>query len=301
MSIARDRTACMMRIRNEARWIRRSLERTFEVCKTVVLWDDGSTDDTWLEAVRAVCPPFTMSSHHPDTKDWALRHGGALGRSIIEYEDRVLYFLPSPFAFDVVRPTQRADEIRDKNALWAFLKARVLFDYVLCLDGDEMLSREALRKWPEMLVMMDAGVDYIKLPFVYLWDREDQQRCDAIYGPEDVTQKTLTFPRLFTIQRLTNDQLFDTRFDWRGTKGGLHCGSIPQEGFRPNGGLPRIETVGAPVIHWGYFDEELRQRKYVFYNTVDSGNEFEGGYLHIIGKKNHHAPGDVQFAPYEDA
>ena len=50
----RDQTVCMMRVKNEARWIRRSLERTFEVCKFVVIWDDKSTDNTEDEAIGVI-------------------------------------------------------------------------------------------------------------------------------------------------------------------------------------------------------------------------------------------------------
>ena len=36
----------MYRIKNESRWIKQSLESISEICKEIVILDDGSTDDT---------------------------------------------------------------------------------------------------------------------------------------------------------------------------------------------------------------------------------------------------------------
>jgi hypothetical protein len=166
------------------------------------------------------------------------------------------------------------------------------------MDGDEMLSLALLRSMVGWYQHMDTGLDLFHLPFVYLWDGEGQIRVDGIYGVDGGGVPILNFPRLFTTQRWTEQEVFDSHFAWEGTKGGFHCGSLPRHQAKPDmvGGLA-ID----PIIHFGYLHERDRQRKFVFYNEIDPGNVFEGEYKHIIGQPNQHAPGPVQLVPWVDA
>jgi hypothetical protein len=288
--MSRDRTVCMMRIKNEARWIGRNLERTWQVCSKVVLWDDGSTDATGTRAIASLGQGYEVVSIS----------GGWIARGTTPWGPAELHFLESPYT-GMVRPKMRRNELRDKCCLWWYVKASVDFDYVLCLDGDEVLSKKALAAFGEIWVWLSSGAcDWISLPFIYLWDSEDQRRIDGIYGdrPEDKSPK-LRFPRLFSIKRLDEQQLYDTRFNWLGTRGGLHCGSIPQEAFhqiKPK----QLHAVHAHVLHYGYLDRDLRQTKFTMYNEIDPNNQFEGFYMHIIGEPNVHAPGPVQLVPWTE-
>ena len=290
--MSRDRTVCMMRVKNEERWIGRNLERTWQVASKVVLWDDGSTDET----ERAARLSISILGEQ------VAINGGVIYRGETSHGPVELHWLDSPYADGVVRPKMRRNELRDKNALWWYVKGAIDFDYVLCLDGDEVLSRKALAAFGEMWVWFSSGAcDWISLPFIYLWDSEDQRRIDGIYGdrPEDKSPK-LRFPRFFSIKRLDEQQLYDTKFAWVGTRGGLHCGSIPQEGFhqiKPK----QLHAHHAYVLHYGYLDRDLRQTKFTMYNEIDPNNQFEGFYMHIIGEPNVHAPGPVQLVPWADA
>lgn len=272
--MAREDWVAMYRIRNEERWIRRSLERTFEVCKTIVLLDDGSEDQTKQEAFSVVQP-------HDDA--------------------RILHFIDSPFR-PAIREKENVNEIRDKNFLWYYVKSRVEFTNVLCLDGDEVLSLEAIRQWPRVERALRDGVDMLTIPFLYLWDSESQIRVDGIYGDADDGYPRLRFPRIFTIRRIGDQNLFDQHFSWEGTKGGFHCGSVPMVHFQTVRPYQPINGnfVPVPVAHMGYIDDPLRQRKYTFYNQIDPGNLVEGEYKHIIGEPDIHAPGPVVFKPWED-
>lgn len=284
----REDWVCMMRCRHEERWIRRSLERTFEVCKTVILLDDGSENDLmWQESMRSVLQGPLHRGSTPEIVSSTFHSSGP----------RQLHYLSSPFR-PAVREKEAVSEIRDKNFLWSYAKARANFTHVLCLDGDEMLSKEAIRQWPRIEEVLENGTaDVLTIPFIYLWDSESQRRVDGLYGDDGRDGlPRLRFPRIFTIRRVSEEKLFDMRFSWQGTKGGFHCGSIPQEGFGFSGGV-----VAAPVVHFGYIDEALRQRKFVFYNTIDPHNKFEGEYRHIIGQPDQHAPGPVQSVSWEDA
>lgn len=280
----------MSRIRNEARWIARNLERTWQVCRHVVLLDDGSTDSTVACAVASITEPVEQRADG----------GVAIYRGMTSFGLAELHVVHSPYT-GMVRPKMRRNELRDKNHLWAYVKSAVDFDYVLCLDGDEVLSKKALAAFPEMWVWFENKTcDWISFPFIYLWNTEDQRRVDAIYGdrPEDGSPH-LRFPRFFSIKRLDEQQLYDTRFNWLGTRGGLHCGSIPQEAFhqiKPK----QLHARYAYVLHYGYLDRDMRVAKFQMYNTIDPGNKFEGFYSHLIEEPNQHAPGPVQFVPWSD-
>lgn len=300
----RDDVACMLRVRNEARWIRGNLERTFQVCRRVVLLDDGSEDSTVFESLKSVGVTSVWHLGNKGTPGLVRVHPGrvpAMPESGLQGElDCELHVIHSPFRPAVARPMQGVSEIRDKNLLWEYCKANVAFRHMLCLDGDELLSKQMVRYFDRAITALIQGVDMMTLPFLYLWDSDEQIRVDGIYGLKDDQIPTLRFPRLFTLERVTPDALHVMRFSWQGTKGGFHCGSIPREYFRPLDTDPRGGTFAAPIIHYGYRDEADRQRKHKFYNEIDPDNEFEGRYDHVIGLPNRHAPGPVLLQPFTD-
>ena len=138
--------AGMMRCKNEARWIKRSIESIAPLCNAgIVVLDDHSTDGT---------------------AEIALGLSGRVKAAVI----------PSPF--------RGLDEVRDKNALLDMaLKTKA--DWVVCIDGDEVLMPgHADRLKIEMQRIMENGAAIRALAFsiLYLWDREDQIRVDGVYG-----------------------------------------------------------------------------------------------------------------------
>ena len=279
--MSRERTVCMMRVRNEARWIARSLDRTFEVARTVVLFDDGSTDETLREARRTAATGLA----------------------------RVLHVLPSPFRtfsrpVSPVRERETVNEVRDKNVLWFFAKAHVDFDHVLCLDGDEILSKQAVSEFGRVWKLLNDGTDVVSLPFLYLWNDEAQRRVDGIYGDDADGQPVIRHARIFTVQRLTADELYDTYFAWD-QAGCFHCGSIPatrgERAAGQRGGQGRSGIcLPLPVMHMGYLEDAERRRKFEFYNRLDPHNRSEGEYRHIIGEPDLHAPGPVELRSWRD-
>lgn len=288
----RSRTACMMRVKNEACWVGQSLERTFQVCRTVVVFDDGSTDSTELECERSLGP----------ARDLSFVPWGWVGRG----DKRELHFLYSPFApLSGGRSGMRVNEIRDKRTLWSYCQTNLTADIFLCLDGDEVLSLQALREWPNAIAMLDGQIDLLHLNFIYIWQIDPDgtlwQRYDAIYGPAAEGPRTLNFPRIFTTKRVSPDDLFMMTFAWLGSHS-LHCGSIPRQNFfvGPDRSEPLSHLTRLNVIHWGYCEDSIRRSKVDFYRRIDPNNDFEGNYNHCLGEPDHHAPGPVQLARYED-
>lgn len=282
----------MMRCRNEERWIKRSLERTFQVASKVIIWDDGSEDNMVAEALAAVVPLGSIEK--------LLVMPSPI---VVSYNDCTLHILRSPFRYHVVRPREVVNEIIDKTIIWRYAKSSVDFDYMLALDGDEILTLEALRNWPSAIEQMRGGIDILHIPFIYAWDAENQRRVDGIYGDTPNVLPLwarLNFPRLFTILRTDEKTLYNMTFQWSGTQWSMHGGSIPRQNFRPLGAEPKSENARLPVLHLGYVSDELRQKKFIFYNQQDPANDAEGRYEHIVGRPDVHAPGPVQFVPWED-
>jgi hypothetical protein len=94
------KAACMMRVKNESRWIKHTIDSVRELCGDLIfVMEDGSTDDT-----RAICE--------------------AAGAVV----------LPSPFE------GQGLDESRDKDWLLQEVISRCHPDWILMPDGDEELE-----------------------------------------------------------------------------------------------------------------------------------------------------------------
>lgn len=267
----------MVRARHEERWIAMLLERSFQVSREIVIMDDGDTLDQ-AEVCQDEMSPFKMFVE----KSGVVR---------MESEDgsRVLHYIFSPF-----RPAARGgaspNEVRDREFLWQYTKTMTAAKYVLCLDGDEALSRRAVRVFPQIIEAFERDdVEMFSLPFIYLWDGLESRRVDGWYGddspamPSDA-MPTARFPRVFSLARMTVAKINQMRFKTTGHL--LHCGSIPMEHYEPHGTPPRHGFAKAPVIHFGYIDDDLRQRKFKQYTEMDPNNETEGYYLHIIGKPN---------------
>lgn len=136
----RVKVACMIRAKNEGRWIRRTIESVKELCgENIFLMEDGSVDDTREQAEAA-------------------------GATV----------LPSPFV------GLRLDESRDKDWLLQEVIARCNPDWILMPDGDEELQpggceriRRAVEKNPDcdcfalkFLYFWDR-VDQIRIDGVY--------------------------------------------------------------------------------------------------------------------------------------
>ena len=123
----------MLRIKNEGRWIEKVIRSIQPICEHIIVLDDSSEDDT-VAIVRST------------------------GATVIE----------TPFA-------QRGfiDETADKDFLleqvWA--AGAEVGDYVLCIDGDEMLHPN---DGPAISKAVASGEQCLSFWIQYLWDREDQ-------------------------------------------------------------------------------------------------------------------------------
>ena len=215
-----------LRVRNEARWIERVIRSLQPLCERIHVLDDRSEDGT-----PEICESIP---------------GVTVYRS----------------------PFYSIDESRDKDFLlqkvidsvpWAEINERS--PHIVCaIDGDEILA-------PGGQEILNAAVQrggYVWTPqIIYLWDREDQWRCDGVYG-------RFRRPSFF---RLINQAFRYQRTPWGAN---FHCSSIPQEL------LHHSINIDARLLHLGYLNREDRIRKFEWYSKIDPGNQAEDCYRHCI-------------------
>lgn len=207
-------------------------------------------ESRWIERVinslHGVCSPVIVFDDNStdDTRAIALRAGAIV--------------VSSPFDGSI-------DEARDKNYLldcaFEYGKARI-GDWCLMIDGDEELMQEDA-------VKLIAGIvnhprcDVFSLRILYLWNQPDLIRVDGVYG-------NFRRPSVF--------RLIGRTLTFRKTSYGahFHCGNIPQQLLGAS-----AADLDVRLLHYGYIDEELRRRKFDFYNRIDPNNLAEDCYRHI--------------------
>jgi|HubBroStandDraft_4_1064222.scaffolds.fasta_scaffold03171_16 glycosyltransferase involved in cell wall biosynthesis len=130
-----------LRIRNEERWIERSIRSFLPICEHVYVLDDHSGDST-VDICRSV-PEVTVFESPFTGLDEARDKSYLLDRATVEF--------PCPV------------------------------DWVCFWDGDEALAPGAADVLTAAMRHAPRSVRALALPIWYLWDREDQRRADGVY------------------------------------------------------------------------------------------------------------------------
>lgn len=229
----------MLRVHNEARWIKEVIESTFQLCEHVFVLDDKSTDGT-----ASICR--------------------ALGSRVTVFD--------SPFI--------GLNESRDKNWLYDQIIMACRPEWILCIDGDEVLEgpggaaiRRAVEERPH--------VDSWKLKIEFLWNQPSMVRADRIYG--DFWRPSLFRP-FHEIPGVPDSRKLMEEFRFQSTpfgravgndKPNLHCSSVPQRRIHGSQLLP------ARLKHYGYMERAWRIGKLDYYTSIDWKNQAEDGYRHM--------------------
>jgi glycosyltransferase involved in cell wall biosynthesis len=234
----------MLRIHNEARWIEEVIVSTLALCGRVFILDDHSTDETPAILQRLV---------------------NRLG------SERIVV-IHSPFT--------GLNESRDKCFLHDQIIANCKPEWILCIDGDEVLEgpgAEAIRR----TIALYPEVNSWALKIEFLWNHPHQVRADRIYG--DFWRPSLyrayhEVPGNADSRRLLQEFRFQSTPFGRITdkdKPNLHCSSVPQRMIH---GFKRIP---ARLKHYGYMERSWRVAKLDYYTSIDWENAAEDCYRHM--------------------
>lgn len=255
--------AAMLRVHNESRWIEEVIRSIMPLCERIFVMDDHSTDNTVaiLESLRYV----TVETERTD---------GERSVHVDRKHVQQVTILPSPF--------EGLNESRDKNWLYDQILTECEPEWILCIDGDEVLEKNgpALIRQNCCLALANVPASY-KLAIAFLWDSPHQWRNDRIYG--DFWRPSLFRPFIPHPDR-PDDLKIAEEFRFKATPFGrhvgsdqpnLHCSSVPQRRIHGARMLP------VRLKHYGYMQREDRVRKLDYYTSIDWKNEAEDGYRHM--------------------
>ncbi len=215
----------MLRLKNEERWVRKTLDVLSEICSGIVIVDDGSTDNT-----VKICESFSKVVE-------------------IHKQSNLPY-----------------GEVRDKNTLLKMaLKQNP--DYLLFIDGDEVIHPNSKKILFEELTILYPNTDVFEFQSLFIWDKPNQYRYDGIYS--SIWQRRLI--------RMKN-QPKDLQYEGTPFPNNLHSPHIPQRSV----GFNQSVRSRVKILHYGYYDEALRQSKYKFYISLDPNNTVFDAYKHTI-------------------
>ena len=223
----------MYRIRNESRWIEKSLEQTSKICQEIVILDDCSTDNT-----VEICKKFS---------------------NVVEIHER--------------KEQLPLDEVRDRNIVLE-LALKLNPDYILIIDGDEVLMNNSKEILYEELSVLYPEAKIVHLQVLDVWDKPNQIRVDGIYGKG-------WGPRLLKIDK-TFQHLRYISTDYPGN---IHCNNKFIQQIEEN----YMYYSNVKILHFSNFDQKIRQEKFEYYNKIDPNSIEQDGYKHVISGQGKHS------------
>jgi GT2 family glycosyltransferase/glycosyltransferase involved in cell wall biosynthesis/2-polyprenyl-3-methyl-5-hydroxy-6-metoxy-1,4-benzoquinol methylase len=157
------------------------------------------------------------------------------------------------------------DQVRDKNR---HLQMALAFrpDWVLGMDGDELLEDSAPERIFEAIRTCPPDVCTLDLEFLYMWNDLRHYRTDGVYG-------RIFHHRLFTLH---GQDVLSLKFQSTKYRGNGHCQSVP-------GNLRgRTMEIDVKVKHLGYMPPDVRQQRYERYRQRDPEEFATGYYNHLL-------------------
>ncbi|TSA16792.1 MAG: glycosyltransferase [Nitrosopumilales archaeon] len=229
----------MYRIKNQERWLEHSLKQTSEICKEIVVLDDGSTDST-----LKICKRF------PKVVDI--------------YHQEGLCF----------------DETRDKNILLKMALKRHP-DFIMVIDGDEVIMPNMKEVLFEDLTILHPDANVFEFRALDMYKNPNQFQ---------INNPTTNYLAKYLFR--VKGQPTDLYYSNTSYPGNMHCSHIPQ-----SIGLEKAARSRVKILHYGYYDDELRQAKYNFYKKLDPNNKTFYGYEHLIHPEKFSIPSEYSYLP----
>lgn len=177
------------------------------------------------------------------------------------------------------------NESRDKNWLYDQIVRECKPEWILCIDGDEVLEKRG----PQ--IVRDTCKDFpdcnaFALKIAFLWNDPRTVRVDRIY--DDFWRPSIFRP-YFDQPMVPDSRKLLSEFRFMSTPFGrkrgndqpnLHCSSIPQRFIHQNRICP------ARLKHYGYMERAWRVKKLDYYTSIDWLNRSEDCYRHMTQGDN---------------
>ena len=165
------------------------------------------------------------------------------------------------------------DEVRDRNIVLELALKRNP-DYILIIDGDEVLMNNSKEILYEELSVLYPEAKIVHLQILDVWDKPNQIRIDGLYGKG-------WGPRLLKI-----DKTFQhLRYIPTEYPGNLHCSNKFIEQIEEN----YMYYSNVKILHFSNFDQKIRQEKFEYYNKIDPNSINQDGYKHVISGQGKHS------------
>jgi glycosyltransferase involved in cell wall biosynthesis len=220
-----------------------------------------------LESIRPLCERiFVMDDHSTDETVEICKRFAPL-----------VIVTPSPF--------EGLNESRDKNWLYDQILQFCEPEWILCIDGDEVLEKNGPAIIRDRIFLESlsphGGTVSFKLAIAFLWNGRETVRTDRIYG--DFWRPSLFRPFIPDPNK-PDDLLVAQEFRFKATpfgrhidtdKPNLHCSSVPQRRIHGAKMLP------VRLKHYGYMWREDRVQKLDYYTSIDWKNQAEDCYRHM--------------------
>lgn len=159
-------------------------------------------------------------------------------------------------------PFAGLNEARDKGYLLD--KIRATSDWVLWIDGDELLTPESIPLLIDVSVTRLLNYQCVSFKILYLWNDEQTVRTDGVYGQ---------------FRRQSMFRPGSARFP-EGSGPNFHCGNCPKSLWS------KCYYPPVSLLHLGYLDAGERIRKYRWYRQYDpdigTPRDTNDGYRHIV-------------------
>ena len=202
------RIICTIRAKNEGRWIKKVLDVASEICKGIVVLDDGSTDNT-----------LEICENHKNVLQ-------------VKHQENL-----------------ESHSSRDLTTVWQMALSHDP-EFVLHLDGDEIFSTNYKEILLDEITILYPNSRIFEFQALYVWDNLYQYRYDGIYA-------NAWAKKLLRIEGKPKNLSF--------IDNPLHSTILPSNVI----GIGDSIRSKIKIYHYGYFDKELRERKYAFYRKQD--------------------------------
>lgn len=157
------------------------------------------------------------------------------------------------------------DQVRDKDEALA-LSLTYEPEWMLCLDGDEVLEQTAALRIADAIAECPQDVSTFAFNFLYMWNDLQHYRVDGPYT-------RIFHPRMFRVAGQVSENLRYTPTTYAGNG---HCKSVP-------GSLTgKTIELDLNVLHLGYMYEEVRRERFERYRNRDPEQFATGYYNHLL-------------------